>query len=143
MYSALNKIFGDKSDGKLFTCFGGWHILYIALFILAFVIVLFCLINKDGSVKSRVTKTFSDIAFWIMIADFFFMPFAYGEIYIEKLPFHICTAMCVMCFASHRVGFLKKFKIPFAVLGLISKVATVSIPARFLAQSLSFISLPL
>lgn len=129
MYSALNKIFGDKSDGKLFTCFGGWHILYITLFLLAFFIVLFCLKNKDSSVKSSVTKTFSDIAFWIMIADFFFMPFAYGEIDIEKLPFHICTAMCVMCFASHRVGILKKFKIPFAVLGLISNLGYLIYPA--------------
>jgi len=57
------------------------------------------------------------------------MPFAYGEIDVEKLPFHVCTAMCVMCFLSRHNTFLGRYKQQFALLGFISNLVYLIYPA--------------
>ena len=57
------------------------------------------------------------------------MPLAYGEIDIEKLPFHACTFMCVMSFLSRKVKVLSRFKNAFAMLGLISNMVYFFYPA--------------
>jgi hypothetical protein len=57
------------------------------------------------------------------------MPFAYGEIDIEKLPFHVCTASSVACFIAHKTPTLKSFKVPFALLGFISNLVYLIYPA--------------
>ncbi len=57
------------------------------------------------------------------------MPFAYEEIDIEKLPFHVCTAMCVMCFLSRHIKFLQEFRTSFALLGFISNLVYLIYPA--------------
>lgn len=129
MYSVLHKIFSDKSDGTVFTCFGAWHFGYIALVLLITFFVFRFLKNKSIDQKNRVARVFINISFGIFIADFFFMPIAYGEIDIEKLPFHICTAMCVASFLSYRWSFLEKFRASFALLGFISNLVYLIYPA--------------
>ena len=57
------------------------------------------------------------------------MPLAYGEIDIEKLPFHICTAMCVACFLSNHIESLKPLRVHFALLGFISNLVYLIYPA--------------
>ena len=57
------------------------------------------------------------------------MPLAYGEIDIEKLPFHACTCMCVMSFLSRHIKKLDRFKYAFAMLGLISNMIYFFYPA--------------
>lgn len=69
------------------------------------------------------------IAFGLYVADFFLMPLAYGEIDIEKLPFHACTATCVACFLSYRVKPLEKYRGAFVVLGFLSNVIYLIYPA--------------
>ena len=107
MYSFLNSLLSDKKGGDIFTCFGLWHFIYIAIAAAAFVVIFMSFKNKDSDVKSRIVLTLINISFGLYILDFFLMPFAYGEIDIEKLPFHICTAMCVTCFLSNHVERLK------------------------------------
>ena len=63
------------------------------------------------------------------MADFFLMPFAYGAIDLEKLPFHVCTAMCVLCFLARRNPFLQKFQLPLTVLALASNLIYTVYPA--------------
>ena len=100
MYNFLQNLLSDKKGGEIFTLFSGWHYFYIALTVVAIVAVFICFKNKDIKFQGRASRTFINIAFGIYIADFFLMPLAYGEIDIEKLPFHACTAMCVLCFLS-------------------------------------------
>ena len=57
------------------------------------------------------------------------MPLAYGSIDIEKLPFHICTVSCVLCFLSRHNKFFEKYKLQFALLGLIGNIIYVIYPA--------------
>ena len=52
-----------------------------------------------------------------------------GEIDIEKLPFHACTAMCVAAFLSYRVKALERWRTSFVLLGLISNLVYLIYPA--------------
>ncbi len=129
MYRFLNNLLSDKKGGEIFTLFGAWHFFYIALTIATVVTVLLLLKNKSDDQKRRTPQTFICIAFGLYVLDFFLMPLAYGEIDIEKLPFHACTAMCVLCFLSYRVRFLEKYRLSFVLLGFISNLVYLIYPA--------------
>ncbi len=129
MYSFLHSLLSDKKGGEIFTLFSPWHFLYIAITLMAVVAILFLLKNKSGSTKKKASQVLISIAFGLYIADFFLMPLAYGEIDIEKLPFHACTAMCVMCFLSYRVKFLEKNRISLVILGFLSNCIYLIYPA--------------
>ncbi len=129
MYGFLHKLLADKKGGEVFSLFGAWHFFYIALTILSVTAILFALKGKENAVKARTSSSLIGIAFSLYMADFFLMPLAYGEIDIEKLPFHACTAMCVMCFLSHRIKFLEKYRTSFVMLGFLSNVIYLIYPA--------------
>lgn len=129
MYSILHKILSDKPHGLLFRCFDLWHICYIALFIGTGAFILFRLKNKNEEERRKTTELFICIPFGLYILDFFLMPLAYGEIDIEKLPFHICTAMCVMCFLSRRVNRMKPYTVTFASFAFLSNLGYLIYPA--------------
>jgi hypothetical protein len=129
MYSFLHELLSDKKGSEIFTLFGFWHFFYIALTLSTVVLLLLCLKKKDLAVKVKTAKVFGDLAFGLYIADIFLMPLAYGEIDIEKLPFHACTAMCVACFLSYRIKFLEKFRTSFVILGFISNLVYLIYPA--------------
>ena len=94
MYGFLHNLLSDKKGGEIFTLFGGWHFFYIALTLLAVTAILLALRHKDKQIGQSAARLLISIAFGLYIADIFLMPLAYGEIDIEKLPFHACTAMC-------------------------------------------------
>lgn len=129
MYSIMSDLLSDHKGNAVFSCFGIWHILYMLAIFGAITLVFFLLKDKGAPVKQNTVNTTVGIAFGLYIADFFLMPFAYGQIDIEKLPFHFCTAMCVMCFLSRHNRFLGKFKSQFALLGLVSNLIYVIYPA--------------
>lgn len=129
MYEFLNSLLSDKKGGIVFTCFGIWHLLYLAAIFGTIILVLFLLKRKSAMAKQHAITFSINCAIAVYIADFFLMPFAYGEIDLEKLPFHVCTAMCVMCFWSRHNEFLGKFKLQFALLGLASNLIYVIYPA--------------
>jgi hypothetical protein len=129
MYSILHRLLADKKGGEIFELFGPWHFVYVGLTVLAIILVLLLRKDKNSQVKIKTANYFVNVAFGLYILDFFLMPFAYGEIDIEKLPFHGCTAMCVLCFLSCRIPVLKKYRISFTTLGLISNLAYLVCPA--------------
>lgn len=129
MYTFLNNLLSDKKGGEIFTLFGAWHFFYIALTVFAIVLVLLLLKNKSDDLRKRTTRAFIYIAFGLYVLDFFLMPLAYGKIDIEKLPFHACTAMCVLCFLSYHNSFLEKFRLSFVLLGFISNLVYLIYPA--------------
>lgn len=129
MYRFLNNILSDKKGGEIFTLFGAWHFFYIALTFVTVAVVLLLLKNKGDNYKKRTAQIFIYIAFGLYILDFFLMPLAYGEIDIEKLPFHACTAMCVLCFLSYHNRFLEKYRLSFVLLGFISNLVYLIYPA--------------
>ena len=129
MYTFLSNLLSDKKGGEIFTLFGAWHFFYIVLTVFTIVLVLILLKKKSKSFKSETTKIFIYIAFGLYVLDFFLMPLAYGEIDIEKLPYHACTAMCVLCFLSYHNRFLEKYRLSFVLLGFISNFVYLIYPA--------------
>lgn len=129
MYLFLQKLLCDKKGGEIFTLFSTWHFFYIVLAAAAAAAGLLLCKRKGLQAGQRFSRFLIGLAFGMYIADFFLMPLAYGEIDIEKLPFHACTAMCVMCFLSCRVEFLKKYRISFVKLGFISNLVYLIYPA--------------
>jgi len=129
MYSLLHQLLSDKKGGEIFTLFGGWHFFYIALTLMTIAAVFLVLKNRKDDTKRNAPKLFIHIAFGLYITDFFLMPLAYSEIDIEKLPFHACTAMCVLCFLSYHNRFLAKYRLSFAFLGFLSNLVYLIYPA--------------
>ena len=122
MYTYLRDTLSDKKGGEVFTCFGIWHFLFITVFVILAIAVCIYLKNNDIDRRKRFIERFVCIPFALYIADFFLMPFAYGEIDIEKLPFHICTVTCVLCFMSRYNRHFGRFKLQFATIGFISNL---------------------
>ena len=137
MYTVIHELLEDKEGGELFTCFGIWHILYILSFLLIFLAVYLATVKKEKEVRIKAVNVFINIAFGMYILDFFMMPLAYGEIDIEKLPFHVCTATCVMCFLSRRLPCLKEYRIHFTLLGFISNLVYLIYPAGVMWHQVS------
>ncbi len=129
MYGFLHNLLSDKKGGEIFTLFSPWHFFYIALALLSVITIFLAFKHKETRTKQKVSLWLINIAFALYLADFFLMPLAYGEIDIEKLPFHACTAMCVMCFLSYRVGCLEKYRSSFVILGFVSNCIYLIYPA--------------
>ena len=129
MYGFMKNLFEDKRDGYLFQCFDIYHISFLLVIFGAIVITFLLVRNKNDLVKKKLLDCTIGIAFGLYIVDFFLMPFAYGVIEIEKLPFHACTITCVMCFLSRHVKFLSKFKKSFAIIGFVSNLSFAVYPA--------------
>ncbi len=129
MYGFFHGLLADKKGGMIFTLFGGWHFFYLVLTVITAAAVLLFTKDKGQKTKDRIAGLFLDLAFGLYLADFFLMPLAYGEIDIEKLPFHVCTATCVACFLSTRVKFLEKYRTSIVKLGFLSNLVYLIYPA--------------
>ena len=129
MYQFLHNLLADKTGGEIFDLFGPWHFFYIVLTLVTVLSTLWILKNRRAEARHKARRVFACIAFGMYIADFFLMPLAFGVIYIEKLPFHACTTMCVLCLFSEYVSFLKKYRLSFVLLGTISNLIYLVYPA--------------
>ena len=128
MYGILQKILEDQKGNIVFRLFDIWHIGYIVFFVAVAVCLGLYLKNKTPDARSRVMDCVIGTVLGLYVLDFFLMPFAYGEIDVKKLPFHVCTTMCIMCFFSRRNAFLGKFRLQFAMLGFLSNLVYLIYP---------------
>ena len=93
LYPVIHDLLTDRHGAVTFRCFGIWHLCYIAAVLAVIAAVCLKIRGKDLETKRKAALTFLHIAVGLYAADFFLMPFAYEQIDMEKLPFHICTAM--------------------------------------------------
>ena len=136
MYPILHQLFADIETGKDFTCFGFWHFFYMSLTVVSIVLLSRWLRKKDQDSKNKILNALILAPFLLYMADFFLMPFAYGEIDVDKLPFHACTGMSIACFASSHVKWLKKFRINFAMLALVTNLIYLCYPSGVMAYEI-------
>lgn len=129
MYPLLHALFSDRKGGAVFVCFGAMHWGLILLAAVAAAAASAKMRKMNADARQRMLDRWIGVAFGLYIADFFLMPFAYEAIDIEKLPFHVCTAMCVACFLSRRWEPLKPWRIPLALLGFLSNLVYLLYPA--------------
>ena len=129
MFELLSNLLKDHKGNVIFNCFGIWHILIMLLIFGGVITTVLVLNNKNQCTKDKAINLVINLVFGLYILDFFLMPLAYGSIDIEKLPFHICTVSCVFFFLSRHNKFFKKYKLQFALLGLIGNIIYVIYPA--------------
>ena len=129
MFELLSNLLKDHKGEVIFNCFGFWHILFMILIFGGIITTVLVLKNKNQSIKDKAINLVINLVFGLYILDFFLMPLAYGSIDIEKLPFHICTFSCVLCFLSRHNKFFEKYKLQFALLGLVGNIIYVIYPA--------------
>lgn len=129
MHDLLQKLLADQTGGAIFKCFDLYHLCFILFFVACGIGLSLYLKNKSAEKRKKITELMLGIAFGLYMADFFLMPFAYGEISIDKLPFHICTTMCIACFLSRHNRFFGKFRLQLAMLGFLSNLTYLIYPA--------------
>lgn len=130
MYELLHNLLKDHDNGIfVFEAFSLCHIVYLTLIIAGIVLAILLLKNKSKEKKAKFVDAIVCIAFGLYISDFFLMPFAIGEVNIDKFPFHICTSMGVMCFIARRTKFFAKFKTSFTLMGLIGALMYLVYPS--------------
>ena len=129
MHQILQALLSDRKGGPVFTCFGPYHLIYLAVILGAILTIIFLLKNRSAAAKHRAATAALCTAAGLYAANFFLMPFAYGGIDVEKLPFHACTATCVLCVLARHNRFLGRFKDQFLLLGLLTNLIYVIYPA--------------
>lgn len=140
MFTFLRDLLSDKKGGEVFTCFGIWHFIFIAVFVIFAVLLCIHLKDKTKDKRKKFIDRYVCIPFGLYVADFFLMPIAYGEIDVEKLPFHICTVTCVLCFVSRYNRHFGKLKLQLATLGFISNLVYLIYPAGVMWYGISPLS---
>lgn len=140
LYPVLNQFLADKEGGEIFTCFSLWHWAYIIFAMACIVAVILTLRGKKQEIKDLVLSVLCAVPFALYMADFFLMPLAYGAIDVDKLPFHACTSMSILIFASTHMKSLQKFRVHFALLGFISNLIYVVYPSGVMAYEISPLS---
>lgn len=141
MHQTLQNLLSDRKSGPIFACFGPYHLIYLALIFGVILAVILLLKNKSATAKSHAVTAALYTAAGLYAADFFLMPFAYGGIDVEKLPFHACTATCVLCVLARHNRFFSRFKDQFILLGLLTNLIYVIYPAGvgwYLVHPLSY-----
>ena len=136
MNEFLRWLLSDRTGGVVFNCFDMWHFFYICVVFAIVSVLVMYLGTQSSRTRRKVTEAVIGCAFAMYILDFFLMPLAYGAIDIEKLPFHACTAMCVLSFLSRHSKRLGKYRVQFAMLGLISNFVYLVYPAGVMWQQI-------
>lgn len=115
--------------GITITPFSPAHIVYLVLIFGGIVGAWFLLRKKSAEAKQKALRFLGYALVISYLSDFFVHEFVYGEMNIDKLPFHICTALCpLMAIAQfNRKG--DKILEPVAVLSVLAPMMYLCYPA--------------
>lgn len=128
-YPILHNFLKEQATDKPFTAFSIYHIIYIAIVVLLPILTILLFRKKEQAVKEKVIKTFAAIPFALYMLDFMIMPFSYGYIDADKLPFHSCTLLSILIFVACNGKFLRKFRVNFAMIAIFSDLMYVAYPS--------------
>ena len=130
MYEFFKNLLSDHDNGIFtFEAFSLCHIIYLVLIIGAITLTIFLYRKKSQEEKVKLIDFTVTLALCLYIADFFLMPFSYGYINIDKLPFHVCTSMSIMSLLARKTKFFSKFKTAFSLMGMIGALMYLTYPA--------------
>ena len=129
MYDFISGILSNEEGNAVLDIFGIWHIFYLLIIFLGIIFVIFLFRKKEEKIKKRVINITINSVFLLYILDFFLMPFSYGYIDVDKLPFHICTLMGLMTFVARNNKYFSRFTPQFTLLGLIGALMYITYPS--------------
>ncbi len=111
------------------TAFSLSHFVYLALIIGGIVGGYFALRKKADATKEKFLRALAYALIISYLSDFFVHEFVYGGLNTDKLPFHICTALCPLVGIAQ---FNKKgnaIKEPITMLSIIAPMMYICYPA--------------
>lgn len=117
------------NTGIQITPFSIAHIVWLSLILLFIVSLWLIFRKKDERSKERVVRFLAYTLVVSYLSDFFVHEFVYGEMNIDKLPFHICTVLCPLAAIAqfNRKG--SAILEPVAILGILSTTMYLCYPA--------------
>lgn len=117
------------NTGISITAFSIPHFVYLFLIFGGIVLAWYLLRNKDAQKKEQALRFVAYTVVLSYLSDFFVHEFVYGGMNMDKLPFHICTALCpLMAIAQfNRKG--ERILEPVAVLSVLAPMMYLCYPA--------------
>ena len=82
------------NTGITITPFSPAHIVYLVLILGGIALTWYCFKNKTAQKKEKVLRFLAYALVFSYLSDFFVHEFVYGGMNTDKLPFHVCTALC-------------------------------------------------
>ena len=115
--------------GIKITAFSVPHFVYLFLIFGGIALTWLLFRKKDSRLKEGVLRFLSYALVLSYLSDFFVHEFVYGGMNMDKLPFHICTALCPLTAIAqfHRKG--HKILEPLAVLAVLAPLMYLCYPA--------------
>lgn len=143
MRNLFFKLFSDTpfGSGIEIRSFNIWHILYLIVIIGGMIGAAFLLKNKTSETKEKVLKTLAFLLIFSYITDYFVHDFVYadyneatgeytrGGLNMDKLPFHVCTAMGVIVAFTQFSKRLDRFLEPIAALAIVAPMMYLVYPS--------------
>ncbi len=131
------KLFGPShfDTGITITAFSVSHIIYLVLIIGGIVGGYFLLRNSTLEKKTKVLGILVNLLLLSYLSDFFVHEFVYGTpeepggLNMDKLPFHICTALCPLVALAQHNKRLQWMREPVAVLSCLASLMYLGYPA--------------
>lgn len=116
-------------SGIQVTAFSVPHMVYLVLIFGGIVAGWFLLRHKNAAEKEKALRVLAYALVLSYLSDFFVHEFVYGGLKTDKLPFHICTALCpLMAIAQfNRNG--HKIMEPIAMLSVLAPMMYLCYPA--------------
>lgn len=134
MREFLKNLLKNDAWGGVLTIdlFDIWHFLYIFLILGVAIVLAITLRNKSQQVKTKVARAFLIGAIISYVLDYVVMAFYLNKIDIDKLPFHICTVMCIVAAFGEFNGKFKWIKKPAVVLSIVGPLMYIVYPGSAL-----------
>ncbi len=125
-------LFAEDLFGVEIDLFSVYHILYFLFILGATLGAAFYLRKKSSECNLRVIRWLAGLSLFLYLADFFVMPLYLGEMEVDKLPFHICTAAVILAAAVTFVPSCYRFRTPVTVLALVGPLMYLVYPGSAL-----------
>ena len=117
------------NTGIKITAFSIPHIVYMVLIFGSVIGLYFLFRNKAAEKKECLLRALAYALAFSYLSDFFCHEFVYGEMNIDKLPFHICTVLCPLVAIAQFNRNGHKIKEPVVILSVLAPMMYLCYPA--------------
>ena len=115
--------------GIQITPFSVAHIVYMVLIFGGIVACYFLFRNTDTCKKEKALRFLAYALALSYFSDFFVHDFVYGEMNMDKLPFHVCTVLCPLVLVAQFNKNGHKIAEPVATLATLAPMMYLCYPA--------------
>lgn len=130
MRELFYKLFAGShfGTGIQITPFSVAHIVYLLLIFGGIVVAYRVLRGMDSARQEKALRFLAYALVISYLSDFFVHEFVYGGLNMDKLPFHICTALCPLVAIAQFRHNGHKLREPVAVMGTMASLAYLMLP---------------